>query len=108
MFTAADAADLMAEPAGHVTVISTASVYADDQGRGLETPEPGVPRYPDPITEDQPMMPPGEGYSAGKVAMEQALAGRAAVLRPGAIHGIGASGRSSNGRGFHGVSTLWP
>ena len=89
-FTAADALDLLAEPAGHYTVISTASVYADDQGRGLETPDLGFPHYPDPITEDQALVLPGEGYSAGKVAMEAALAGRAAILRPGAIHGIGA------------------
>lgn len=89
-FTARDAMDLMAEPAGHVTVISTASVYSDALGRGLETPDLGFPSYPDPITEDQPLVPPGDGYSASKVAMEQALSGRAAVLRPGAIHGIGA------------------
>lgn len=88
-FTAADALDLMAEPAGHVTVISTASVYADAEGRGLERTEEGFPHYPDPIHEDQPLVPAGEGYSAGKVAMEAALEGRAAVLRPGAIHGIG-------------------
>ncbi len=89
-FTAADAADLLAEPAGHVTVISTASVYADDQGRGFERLDDGFPRYPDPIPEDQPLVPAGEGYSAGKVAMEAALGSGAAILRPGAIHGIGA------------------
>ena len=89
-FTAADALDLMAEPAGHVTVISTASVYADDQGRGFELRDDGFPCYPDPIVETQAQVPAGPGYSAQKVAMEAALAGRAAVLRPGAIHGIGA------------------
>ena len=89
-FTADDAADLLAEPAGHYTVISTASVYADDQGRGFERRDAGFPLYPDPIPETQPLVPPGEGYSAGKVALEAALAGRAAILRPGAIHGIGA------------------
>lgn len=88
-FTAADAADLMAEAAGHVTVVSTASVYADDQGRGFEQGD-SFPHYPDPIHETQALVPPGPGYSAGKVAMEAALAGRAAILRPGAIHGIGA------------------
>ena len=88
-FTAADAADLMAEPAGHVTVISTASVYADAQGRGFERLDNGFPLYPDPIFEDQPLVPAGDGYCAGKVALEEALQGRAAVLRPGAIHGIG-------------------
>lgn len=89
-FTAADATDLLAEPAGHLTVISTASVYADAQGRGLETPDAGFPHYPDPIPEDQPLIPPGPGYSAGKAALEAALQGRAAILRPGAIHGVGA------------------
>ena len=71
-------------------MISTASVYSDAQGRGLETPDLGFPLYPDLITEAQPLMPPGNGYSAGKVALEVALEGRAAILRPGAIHGIGA------------------
>ena len=89
-FTAADAADLLAEPAGHLTVISTASVYADAQGRGFERTDDGFPHYPDPIPETQPLVPPGEGYSAGKVALEAALGTRAAILRPGAIHGIGA------------------
>ena len=89
-FTAADAADLLAEPAGHLTVISTASVYADAQGRGFERTDDGFPHYPDPIPETQPLVPPGEGYSAGKVALEAALGTHAAILRPGAIHGIGA------------------
>lgn len=89
-FTDADAADLLAEPAGHYTVISTASVYADDQGRGFELRDAGFPQYPDPIDERQALVPPGPGYSAGKVAMEAALGDRAAILRPGAIHGIGA------------------
>lgn len=93
-FTAADADDLLAVQGdvGAYAVISTASVYADAMGRGLETGD-GFPDYPDPIHEDQPRVPPGEGYSAGKVALEDALM-RAktpvAILRPGAIHGIGA------------------
>jgi nucleoside-diphosphate-sugar epimerase len=89
-FTAGDAADLLAEAAGHYTVVSTASVYADDRGRGFERREGGFPHYPDPISEAQTLVPPGEGYSASKVAMEAELRGRAAVLRPGAVHGIGA------------------
>lgn len=91
-FNADDAADLLAARAsyGQLLVISTASVYADDQGRGFESRD-GFPRYPDKITEDQPTVSPGPGYSAQKVAMEQALAGTAAtILRPAAIHGIGA------------------
>jgi nucleoside-diphosphate-sugar epimerase len=93
-FTAADADDLLAvqEDVGAFCVISTASVYADAMGRGVETGG-GFPDYPDPIHEDQPRVPPGEGYSAGKVALENALQSAktpVAILRPGAIHGIGA------------------
>ncbi len=89
-FTAADAADLLATRAayGQLLVISTASVYADAAGNGFETGT--FPTYPDPIPEDQPTVAPGPGYSAGKVALEQALAGTATILRPAAIHGIGA------------------
>jgi nucleoside-diphosphate-sugar epimerase len=94
-FTAADARDLLAEQSlvGAFAVISTASVYADDQGRGFETdPALGFPQYPDPIAETQAVVPPGEGYSAGKAALEQALHSTrpVAILRPAAIHGIGA------------------
>jgi nucleoside-diphosphate-sugar epimerase len=91
-FTAKDAADLLAarNDSGQLVVVSTASVYADAKGRGFETGD-GFPEYPNPIPEDQPTVPPGTGYSAGKVAMEQALVGAdVLILRPGAIHGIGA------------------
>lgn len=92
-YSGADAADLLAAKrnCGHLTVISTASVYADAAGRGLESAE-GFPEYPAEIREDQPRVPPGSGYSASKVAMELAmeLGAQAAILRPGAIHGIGA------------------
>ena len=92
-YDAADADDLMAAQAdvGAFCVISTASVYADAAGRGFETDD-GFPDYPDPIHEHQPRVAPGEGYSAGKVAMENALQRcktPLALLRPGAIHGIG-------------------
>jgi nucleoside-diphosphate-sugar epimerase len=88
-FDAADAADLMSVRAGFgaLAVISTASVYADARGRGFESDR--FPAYPVPLTEAQPTVPPGPGYSAGKVALERGLAG-AAILRPGAIWGIGA------------------
>jgi nucleoside-diphosphate-sugar epimerase len=88
-FGAADAADLRAVDCGHLVVISTASVYADDTGNGFET---GVfPHYPDPIPETQALVPPGAGYSASKVALELALQGApVTILRPAAIHGIGA------------------
>lgn len=93
-FTSAEAADLLAVRAdvGAYCVISTASVYADAAGLGLESGD-GFPDYPDPIHEDQPRVVLGEGYSAGKVALEDALQGASrpvAILRPGAIHGIGA------------------
>ena len=91
-FTAEDAADLLAAriSCGQLVVLSTASVYADATGNGFETGD-DFPAYPDPIPEDQATVPPGPGYSAGKVAMEQALAATdALILRPGAIHGIGA------------------
>ncbi|WP_309665904.1 sugar nucleotide-binding protein [Tabrizicola sp.] len=89
-FTAADAADLMSarDAYGQLLVISTASVYADAAGNGFESET--FPTYPPEITEDQPTVPPGPGYSAGKVALEQALGPQATILRPAAIHGIGA------------------
>lgn len=93
-FTPADVADVIArrDAIGAYCVISTASVYADAEGRGFET-RGEFPRYPDPMSEDQPRVAQGPGYSAQKVAMEDALfaaPGQISVLRPGAIHGIGA------------------
>lgn len=89
-----DAADLLAaqDDVGQFCVISTASVYADAEGRSLEScGATGFPRFPRMIVEAQATVAAGEGYSAGKVAMEQAFAAaNATVLRPGAIHGIGA------------------
>ena len=92
--TAADAADLLTARAdvGQYCVISSASVYADARGRSLETAgETGFPEFPREITESQPTVAPGNGYSTGKVAMERALvAAPATILRPCAIYGIGA------------------
>lgn len=91
---AAEAADLLAaaEDVGQFCVISTASVYTDAQGRSLETAgDTGFPRFPRQISETQTTVAAGEGYSAGKVAMEQAFAEtKTTILRAGAIHGIGA------------------
>lgn len=91
---ATEARDLLmaAEDVGQFCVISTASVYADAEGRSLESAgETGFPRFPRQITEAQPTVHAGQGYSTGKVAMEQALAdARVTVLRPGALHGVGA------------------
>lgn len=93
-FDADCAGDLLAarDDVGQYCVISTASVYADAAGRSLETAgATGFPDFPRKIDETQPTVPPGRGYSAGKVALEQALAGApVTILRPGAIHGIGA------------------
>ena len=91
--TAEDAADLLAARAdvGQFCMISTASVYADAQGRSLESAAAGFPEFPREILESQPTVAPGDGYSAGKVAMERALADApVTILRPGAIYGIGA------------------
>ncbi len=91
--TAADAQDLLTARAdvGQYCVISTASVYADAKGRSLEAAADGFPEFPREIKESQPTVAPGPGYSAGKVAMELAFANApATLLRPCAIHGIGA------------------
>lgn len=93
-FDAGCAADLLAarDDVGQYCVISTASVYADAQGRALETAgETGFPEFPREIFETQPTVPPGAGYSAGKVALELALKDApVTILRPCAIYGIGA------------------
>lgn len=92
--TAADAADLLTARAdvGQYCVISTASIYADGQGRSLESAgDTGFPEFPREITENQPTVAAGDGYSSGKVAMEKAFCqAPATILRPGAIYGIGA------------------
>ncbi|HEX4184047.1 MAG TPA: NAD-dependent epimerase/dehydratase family protein [Caulobacteraceae bacterium] len=78
-----------------LAVISTGSVYADDEGRTLdEARETGFPRFPVPIPETQRRTAPGEAtYSTRKVAMEGALLDGAriplAILRPFAIYGPG-------------------
>lgn len=75
---------------GALAVISTGSVYVDDEGRTLGD---GA-RYPIPLREDQRRAPPGTAdYSSNKVAMEDALLDGARVplkiLRPFAVHGPG-------------------
>lgn len=85
---------LNALPAGSLIVISTGSVYADEEGRALDGVSE-LPQLPFPIPETQPTVEPGEpdNYSRGKAALEEAvLAGPlpATVLRPGAIYGPGA------------------
>ena len=99
-FTADDARQLLglAGRIGTVAVISSASVYVDDEGHTVdEAGETGFPRFPLPIGEDQPTVAPGDRtYSTRKRAVELALieqdALAATVLRPCAIHGPHARG----------------
>lgn len=82
---------------GAFVVISSGSVYCDPDGRTLdEAAQTGFPRFPVPISEDQPTTAPGpQTYSTRKVALEQALLQEASrpvtILRPGAIYGPGSS-----------------
>ena len=80
-----------ADRIGSAVVVSSAGVYVDAVGNGLETEELGA--FPVPVTEDQPTVEPGRGsYATGKVALERAWAQSevpATILRPGAIHGPG-------------------
>lgn len=77
---------------GRLCVVSTASAHCDAEGRSLDsTATRGFPAFDDPITEESPVLPPGTGYSAGKAAMEAAVAGPGVtILRPCALWGIGA------------------
>jgi nucleoside-diphosphate-sugar epimerase len=79
--------------AGSLIVISSASVYADDEGRALDG-EGEPPDLPVPILETQRTAEPGDAnYSTRKAELEQTvLAGPlpATVLRACAIHGPGA------------------
>ncbi|MEM7490535.1 MAG: reductase [Pseudomonadota bacterium] len=89
----ADRLVALGDRVGRVVAVSSASVYADPEGRTLdEALETGFPYFPMPIPVDHPTVAPGpETYSTRKVAMERRLlAGlprRATVLRPCAIHG---------------------
>jgi nucleoside-diphosphate-sugar epimerase len=98
-YTEAHARQLLALEAdvGAFVVISSGSVYRDEAGRTLdEARETGFPRYPVPITEDQPTVAPGPAtYSTRKAALEQVLLQDArrpvTILRPFAIHGPGST-----------------
>ena len=95
-FEAADARQLLEADVGAIVAISSASVYADEQGRTLDEAE-GVddfPELPVPIPETQPTVEPGEAtYSTKKVAVERILLENdrtpAAIVRPCAIYGRG-------------------
>jgi nucleoside-diphosphate-sugar epimerase len=78
---------------GSLVVISSASVYADDEGRALDG-EGEPPALPVPILETQRTAEPGdETYSTRKAELEQTLLEGpvpATLLRACAIHGPGA------------------
>jgi nucleoside-diphosphate-sugar epimerase len=78
---------------GSLVVISSASVYADDEGRALDG-EGDVPVMPVPILETQRTAEPGDAtYSTRKAELEQTLLEGplpSTILRACAIHGPGA------------------
>jgi nucleoside-diphosphate-sugar epimerase len=80
--------------AGSLIVISSGSVYADDDDRALDGEGGEPPGLPIPVLESQRTVAPGDStYSTRKAALEQTvLEGPlpATVLRPCAIHGPGA------------------
>jgi nucleoside-diphosphate-sugar epimerase len=96
-FTPGEAEQLLALDglAGSLVAISTASVYADDEGRALDeaTSADTFPLVPVPIAETQRTVPAGdETYSTRKVAVEETLLRGpmpATVIRPCAVHGPG-------------------
>jgi nucleoside-diphosphate-sugar epimerase len=79
---------------GSVAVISSASVYADDDGRALDGEGGEPPVMPVPILETQRTADPGDAtYSTRKAELEQTLLEGpldATLLRACAIHGPGA------------------
>jgi nucleoside-diphosphate-sugar epimerase len=95
-YEAAHAEQLLALDAGALVAISSASVYADEQGRTLDEAQSveDFPDFPVPIPETQPTVVPGdETYATKKAKLERLLLenGRvpAAVVRPCAIYGRG-------------------
>jgi len=79
---------------GSLVVISTASVYADDEGRAFDGEGGEPPRLPVPILETQRTAEPGDAtYSTQKAELEQTLlAGPmpATLIRACAVYGPGA------------------
>ncbi len=84
----------MAGLVGSLVVISSASVYADDEGRALDGEGGGFPLLPVPIPETQRTADPGDAtYSTRKVELERTLLDGplpATLVRACAIHGPGA------------------
>ncbi len=79
---------------GSLVVISSGSVYADDDGRALDGEGGEPPQLPVPIPETQRTAEPGDAtYSTQKAELERILLDGpipATVVRPCAIHGPGA------------------
>jgi nucleoside-diphosphate-sugar epimerase len=85
--------------AGSTVMISSKAVYVDDAGNHVNSPS--RPRFPGPVTENQPTVEPGDmpydspqGYGANKVAAEHVLLDSGlpvTVLRPSKVHGQGAA-----------------
>jgi nucleoside-diphosphate-sugar epimerase len=95
-FEAVHAEQLLERDVGAVVAVSSASVYADEQGRTLDEAE-GIDDFPDlpvPIPETQVTVSPGDAtYSTKKVAIERRLLENdrvpATIIRPCAIYGRG-------------------
>jgi nucleoside-diphosphate-sugar epimerase len=79
---------------GSLVVISTASVYADDEGRAFDGEGGEPPQLPVPILETQPTAEPGDAtYSTRKAELEQTLLHGplpSTLIRACAVHGRGA------------------
>jgi nucleoside-diphosphate-sugar epimerase len=79
---------------GSLVVISTASVYADDEGRAFDGEGGDLPRLPVPILETQRTAEPGDAtYSTQKAELEQTLLQGplpSTLIRACAVHGPGA------------------
>jgi nucleoside-diphosphate-sugar epimerase len=95
-FEAVHAEQLLGLDVGAIVAISSASVYADEQGRTLDEAQglDDFPEFPVPIPESQPTVEPSdENYSTKKVKLERILLGNnripAAIVRPCAIYGRG-------------------
>jgi nucleoside-diphosphate-sugar epimerase len=80
--------------AGSLVVISTASVYADDDGRAFDGEGGELPQLPVPILETQRTAEPGDAtYSTNKAELEQTLLGGplpSTLIRACAVYGPGA------------------
>lgn len=95
-FEAAHAEQLLALDVGAIVAVSSASVYADEQGRTLDEAQ-GVddfPEFPVPIPESQRTVEPADDtYSTKKAKLERILLENdrvpAVIVRPCAIYGAG-------------------